>query len=203
MKKYLAGFFLFFLPLSAISDARDPGMIAFEQQDYTSALSNWAPRATAGDLDAQFKLGYLYEHGLGTTKSTTMAKFWYSLSAHQGSAVAQHYLATLHHDSEEYTTAVGWYVSSAEQGVAEAQADLAASYGLGEGIEQNYVYAYMWSSIASSNGNAEAKRLSSGIAEFMSIEDISLAQFLAKECVAKKYKNCGNLPLDQVLLALD
>jgi len=65
MTKYVTGLILFLLPLSALSDTHDPGMLAFEQHDYTLALSKWSPQAAEGDMDAQFNLGYLYENGFG------------------------------------------------------------------------------------------------------------------------------------------
>ena len=202
MKKRLAGFILFLLPLSTIADARDPGLIAFEQHDYTSALSKWAPQAAEGDMDAQFNLGYLYENGLGTTRNIKAAKHWYALSARQGSAVAQHSLATLHHDSKEYVTAVNWYTLSAEQGLAEAQADLGASYGLGQGVPQNYIYAHMWSNISSLNGFDMGVRLTAGLAKLMSPKEISVAQYLARECIANNYQGCLSLSYSNVLLAI-
>ena len=202
MKGFLAGFISVVLSLSVKSDDRDPGMTSFEQQDYASALSNWAIHAATGNPDAQFNLGYLYENGFGTTKSLNTAKFWYSQSALQGSAVAQHHLATLHHDSEQYVAAVNWYTRSAEQGFAEAQADLGASYGLGQGVPQSYVYALMWSYISSLNGFDKGTRLTAGLVEVMSPREISIAQYLARDCIEENFKGCNTLPAYPTLLAM-
>jgi hypothetical protein len=48
----------------------------------------------------------------------------------------------------------------------------------------------MWSNIAASNGNETAKEYRDIIAKQMTPSQISEAQKLARECVAKDYKGC-------------
>lgn len=87
-------------------------------------------------------------------------------------------------------TAVKWYTLAAEQGYAEAQFGLGLRYAYGEGVLQDNIYAHMWWNIAASLGNEKASRNREKIAEKMTPADISKAQQLARECVAKDYKGC-------------
>jgi hypothetical protein len=48
----------------------------------------------------------------------------------------------------------------------------------------------MWANIAASNGSENAVKVRDRVAEKMTSTDISKAQNLARECVAKNYKGC-------------
>ena len=88
-------------------------------------------------------------------------------------------------------TAVKWYTLAAEQGVASAQYSPGVMYYNGTGLLRDYAYAHMWANISASNGNAHAVTLRAYVSnEIMTSADISAAQKLARECVAKDYKGC-------------
>ena len=181
---------------------RDPGLEAYRVNDYQSALMVWIPLAEAGDAVAQFNIGHMYEFGEGVIPNHELAAKWYKLAAYQGDARAQHSLGNYYFNSGSYAAATNWYKQSAEQGLAEAQADLGASYGLGQGVPQSYIYAHMWSNISSLTGFDKGARLTTELEEFMSTMEISIAQYLARDCVANSYKGCTNLSDPNVLLAL-
>ena len=63
-------------------------------------------------------------------------------------------------------------------------------YYNGYGVTQDYVVSHMWFNIAASLGNEDASENRGIAAKKMSPADISLAQKLARECVAKNYKGC-------------
>jgi hypothetical protein len=63
-------------------------------------------------------------------------------------------------------------------------------YGNGRGVIQDNVYAHMWFNTAASNGDEVAVRNRDIIASQMTPADISNAQTLARECVAKNYRGC-------------
>ena len=92
--------------------------------------------------------------------------------------------------TQDYVQAIKWYRLAAEQGHAKAQNNLGLMYYKGEGVIQDNVYAHMWYNIADSLGNEIAPKNRDIIAEIMTAADISKAQELARECVAKKYKGC-------------
>ena len=91
---------------------------------------------------------------------------------------------------QNYKTALKWYTLSAEQGQADAQNNLGVMYAEGEGVPQDYVYAHMWFNIAASSGKKKASENRDIVAKRMTPADISTAQKLARECVAKNYKGC-------------
>ena len=57
-------------------------------------------------------------------------------------------------------------------------------------MPQNYIYAHMWWNIAASEGDELAAIKRSHVEEKMTLADISKAQKLATECVAKNYEGC-------------
>lgn len=69
---------------------------AFHHQDYAKAHTMLTPLAKQGLPDAQYALGYLHYHGLGTTKDKSQAIYWIRVAAHHGSAKALHALNRLY-----------------------------------------------------------------------------------------------------------
>lgn len=63
------------------------GMGTFSR-DYSQAFYWYQKAADRGNADAQFKLGLLYEDGLGVTKDYGQAKVWYQKAADQGNSDA-------------------------------------------------------------------------------------------------------------------
>ena len=81
--------------------------------------------------------------------------------------------------------AVRWYRKSAEQGVAKAQFFLGLMYTLGRGVPQDYAEAYMWYNLAATQGHKHAAKNRDRIAKTMAPADVSKAQKLAREWMAK------------------
>jgi len=64
-------------------------------------------------------------------------------------------------------------------------------YGNGDGVIQDNIYAQMWWNIAASSGNRDdASSNRDIVAGMMTPAQISEAQKLARECVARDYKGC-------------
>jgi TPR repeat protein len=61
---------------------------AYAAEDYSRVFELVFPLAASGDADAQYTLGYLYFHGLGTQKSEAQAMNWIQRAAAQGHAKA-------------------------------------------------------------------------------------------------------------------
>jgi TPR repeat protein len=62
-------------------------------------------------------------------------------------------------------------------------------YGIGKGVEQNYVTAYAWAIIAAANGNKTAPRFKSEFLEGkMTSAQIAEGQKLSREMVKKNPK---------------
>lgn len=76
--------------------------------------------AERGDRDAQLKLGYLFERGLGGQVDYQNAAHWYELSANQGQSIAQYLLGRLYQmgrlgDLPDYAQAKRWFDAAKEQ----------------------------------------------------------------------------------------
>ena len=91
---------------------------------------------------------------------------------------------------QDHKEAAKWYRLAAEQGHTRAQYGLGAMYISGQDVIQEYMMAHMWFNIAASGGNANAAKHRDILAKRMTAADISKAQQLARECVAKNYKGC-------------
>jgi uncharacterized protein len=90
----------------------------------------------------------------------------------------------------DFATALKEWKPIAEQGRASAQSNLGLMYKNGYGVLQDYIRAHMWSNIAASNGQKDGAKYRDIIAKLMALGDISKAQDMARECVAKDYKDC-------------
>ena len=95
-----------------------------------------------------------------------------------------------HGVARDYKEAVRWFRLAVQKGDADAQYELARSYTEGKGVTQDYVKAHMWFNIAASNGVEPAFKGRDLVLKGMTYADLSKAQELARECVAKSYKGC-------------
>jgi len=114
--------------------------------------------------------------------------------AEQGEAAAQYNLGVMYYNGwgviQNYKAAVKWYKLAAEQGDADAQYNLGLMYSKGRGLIKDYTLAHMWSNIAASQGNKSAMNHREIIENKMTLSQIEKAQDLARECVAKNYRDC-------------
>ncbi len=92
-----------------------------DQANLGTALKVWLPQAQAGDAEAQYYVGQMFERGLGVDPDFASAASWYRKAAEQGYAAAQINLGSLYEtgrgveqDGEE---ALRWYRRAA--GLAE------------------------------------------------------------------------------------
>lgn len=81
--------------------------------------------AEAGNADAQYNLGEMYESGDGVPKDSAKAVEWYQKAAAQGNAGAQSLLGVMYAFGEgvpkDSAKAVEWYQKAAAQGDTKAQ----------------------------------------------------------------------------------
>jgi len=67
---------------------------------------------------------------------------------------------------------------------------LALRYYYGEGAFKDNVRAHMWLNISASQGRTDAQKDRDLLTAEMTSSQIEQAQNLARECVAKEYRNC-------------
>ena len=90
---------------------------------------------------------------------------------------------------QDLKEAAKWFQKTANQGNANAQHNLGVMYANGKGVEQNYVTAYAWESIAVTNGHNIAPKFKSEFLEpKMTADQIAEAEKLVKEMVKKNPK---------------
>jgi TPR repeat protein len=111
--------------------------------------------------DAQFELALLYTEGKFVKKDLKKAFQLTSKAAYKGLASAQFNLAVMYANGigvkQDDFGASRWYKFSAEQNYSLAQYNLALLYSEGKGVEKSLELSYVWNTIASWNGYADAE----------------------------------------------
>ena len=171
----------------------DAGLRAHQRGGSATTMREWLPRAEAGDANAQYNLGVIYDQGKGVPEDDAEAAKWFRLAADQGDAMAQFNLGLMYSNGEgveqDFAEAVKWYGMAAEQGDARAQVHLGLLYAQGKGVRQDYVRTYAWWSLAAAQGVAKAAQNQAIVRERMTPAQIEQAQLLSRELCAK-IANC-------------
>ena len=136
----------------------------------------------------------MYFKGQGVLENYKIAIKYFRLSAEQGNANGQTSMGYVYLNGygvqQNYKTALKWNRLGAENESAIAQWNLSLMYENGLGVLQDNIYAHMWANISAFNGNDDGSKTRDRVAKNMTTADISQAQKLARECVAKNYKDC-------------
>jgi localization factor PodJL len=123
----------------------------------------WFERAAKQGLaPAQFRLGGLYEKGIGVKKDLEAARRYYALAGEAGNPKALHNLAVLYAEGmagkPDYQAAAQWFRKAAAFGMTDSQYNLGVLYARGIGVEQNLTEAYRWFGLAARGGDKESER---------------------------------------------
>lgn len=93
---------------------------AFDRADYSSAQRLFRSLADRGDAAAQYRLGLMYQGGLGLLEDYALAAMWFRRAADQGLKTAQWDLGLMYENGfgvqQDYVQAHMWYNLSAAQG---------------------------------------------------------------------------------------
>ena len=155
------------LPLPALGDAATnafaAGQTAFDDEDYRTAIEQWRRAAALEHAEAEFRLGAMYEEGLGVDADFGRAVHWYRQAAQHGSERAQFNLGHMYGTGsgvpEDESQAAHWYGLAAERGNAHAQYALGMiHYRGGTGIERDLVAAWFWLTVAANSFGVNALR---------------------------------------------
>jgi uncharacterized protein len=158
-------------------------------------LRSLQTQAAQGNAEAQNKLGKLYFLGQSVPQNNTTARKWFEKSAAQGNADAQNNLGFLYDKAQgDYAKAREWYEKAAAQRHAAAQSNLGWLYANGRGVQQNYVRAYMWWSLAAAHSTDKEEESEESIldklARRMTPVQIAEAQRLSQQCQTQQYTGC-------------
>lgn len=136
----------------------ETGRRAYQAGDYAIALEQWAPLAAAGDADAAFGLGLIYDNGHGVARDAEAAAVWYQRAAEAGHIGAAFNLGNLYRTGDgvalDAALATRWWRQAAEGGLGLAQVNLGVAYQKGEGVEHDDVQAVAWYRRAADAGEA-------------------------------------------------
>jgi TPR repeat protein len=194
MKKLVAAIILI-TSVIACSDEFSDAVDAHDKGDYNTALKKYKSLARRGDGDAQFNLGLMYYNAEGVEKDYKQALGWFTLAAEQGDSDAQYMVGAMYDKGrgvlQDYKQAVRWYTLAAEQGNAKAQYAFGEMHREGHGLWKDYVKAHMWLNIASANGSRYADIKRDFAAAMMNTQQIELAEQMARDCMARNYKDCN------------
>jgi localization factor PodJL len=128
-----------------------------------TAAAEWFERsAKQGVPPAQFRLGGLYEKGMGVRKNLDSARRLYLAAAEAGNAKAMHNLAVLYAEGidgkPDYLTAIKWFRKAADYGVVDSQYNLGVLFARGIGVEPNLAEAHKWFTLAAREGDSDAAK---------------------------------------------
>jgi uncharacterized membrane-anchored protein len=138
-------------------------------QTYTGGTAN-APEtmqdlrnaADAGNADAMFNIGYLYDTGQGIAQDYQQAMTWYLKAASLGNIAAMNNIGVLYASGrgviQDYTQAMTWYLKAADGGDTAAMFHIGLLYATGQGVSRNYEQALAWCRKAADAGNEDAKK---------------------------------------------
>lgn len=125
------------------------GEEAYSKADFVKANEYFTKAANAGNSDAFYKLGELYEKGEGVDQSNTTALEFYNCAANMGNIDAMCVLGNMYrygrtNIKKDKGKAVDWFGQAAEYGNVFAMLELANMYRYGEGIKENKKEAAKW-----------------------------------------------------------
>ncbi len=137
--------------IQAVSDDYQRGVQAFEQKNYRLALRLLTPVARNGNVDAQYRVGRIYEKGYIGRRDNAKMVYWYRLAAAGNHGKAQYKLAVgyarglagLRRDEKR---GAQYLIRSANNGYRRAMKVLARAYKAGKyGLPRDKGKARHWS----------------------------------------------------------
>ena len=103
MKRLLVICFFLLCGLSSFTAAEaqniraelNKGLTIARAGDYAAARTIWSSLARGGNAEAQFRLGWLYDTGVGGERNFAEAAYWYAVAADRAHASALYNLAVM------------------------------------------------------------------------------------------------------------
>jgi hypothetical protein len=124
-------------------------------------FQNQLEKANAGEVNAMYEVGRMYERGRGTPQNLDKAAQWFSSAAQQGSDAARARLGLMYYDGrglpQDLTKAYKNLSTAAKAGIPTAQFYLAKMYEQGDGVNADRNTALKWYRQAAKGGYYQAK----------------------------------------------
>jgi uncharacterized caspase-like protein len=120
----------------------------FNAGDVADALPFYRQAADAGDKNAMFRIGLIYENGNGVNEDKAEAMRWYRKAADAGDKSSMFRIGLMYGNGwgvkRNYDEAVRWYRKAADAGDARAMFQVGQSYEKGMGVAKNKAEAIAW-----------------------------------------------------------
>jgi len=181
------------LTAPAWSDDSEKGLLAFNSNEYDTALAIWQPLADAGDAESQYGLGMMYGNGFGVPMDDALALKWYGLAAEQSHSGALCNLAVMYQngwgvalDEEEATRL---YSAAAELGATEAMLALGRHFAMDFSGAYDPVQAYKWFGIAALLDDIDAASKRDEISDKLTAEQVAAGNAMIAQWSSEQLAN--------------
>ena len=169
---------------NALNDPVRHGLADLSRGAYNAARADFLPPAEHDNPVAQYWMGHMEEHGLGSKqRSGIKADYWYRAAARQGYTLAEQALGEMYFSGlavpQDYVLARKWFTRAAHDGYATAQFDLGRLWEKGWGGRKSLIRAYAWDDLAASHGNVDAQKARDRIRDKLTADQLNEAQSLA------------------------
>jgi TPR repeat protein len=145
-------FLALFLPLTAFAGQVEDARAALKSLDFKKALKLYQPLAEKGDIEAQNKIGMIYQSGLGIKQDLAESLKWYRMAADQGDINGLFMVGWAYDGgfgvAQDRAEAAKWYLKAANAGDWASQQALMQAYLSGGGVQKDYAEAYYWSLVS-------------------------------------------------------
>lgn len=110
--------------------------------DFKQAMEYYLHPSLANNVDAQKKLGFIYEAGLEVKVDHDKAREYYQKAADNGSSFANYKMGSYNYKQGNKTQAIEYYQKAADKNYPPALAKLADLYYLGDGVSVDHAKSY-------------------------------------------------------------
>ncbi len=146
------GYYLLQLSREETKPAPPPVAAVPSPEELAKQAADLRVRAEKGDPEAQFRLGALYDEGIGVKADEKEAIRWWRKAGDEGYADAEFNLGNLYADgagvATDYAEAAKWFRMAADRNMRAAQFQLALLYAHGDGVKKDPVEAAFWLTLA-------------------------------------------------------
>jgi len=184
-----------FVGLARASDMEE-GDVAYNKGNFSLAISKYENAVSKGDFTALIPLDLMYKKHEGTKKDFQRVFSFIKESAKNGNESFEIMMASAYVDGylteRNCSEGVNLYRALAAKGNEVAMNNLAGVYWKGNCMPLDYVYVYMWTSMAlTRRENSFDRNFIDQLAKTkMTQSQIDEAQKLSRQCFGKKYENC-------------
>ncbi len=181
------------------ADAYLRGFQALEQRDYKTALYYLSLFAANGDAKAQYNLGVMYREGLGVKKDDVQSLIHFVEAAERGHMLGNYAvgIAFLSGKGSEIDaeTAIHYLSEAALLGHAISAVEIGNLYFRGRLIEEDFVSAHFWWSLARDRNAPDASKNLDILISKMTQEQKRQAFLLQNKCKKLTLRQCLNAGL--------